>query len=141
MIPKMGCDQPGWFIDTTHDGGVTPWAKDDDDEDCNIFPTKEMAQGYAAAFHFMLNIRMQEGSGVKDIDGNGYMCYTHQAGEMLGHDLQFIFTNTEDYSLTPPFPTEKLLEKAIENCGGKEHVLSIMKFLAGVSKNVLTKGE
>ena len=101
-------------------------------EDNNIFPTRKMAEGYAKAFHMMLMLRKQPGSGTTDNNGCGY----YIAVDLRGTTLSFYPVNVggivECFSLAPPFPNKELLRNAVEAVGGERAVIEVMKFLANV---------
>jgi hypothetical protein len=96
-----------------------------EEDDQNIFPDKETAEGYADALRVMTELRRCEGSGIRDVNGDG-------DGFMVGEDGFVDNCYSANYfALCPPFSTEELLQAAVEKVG-MERISNAYKFLAGV---------
>ena len=130
MIPEMEECEEGWAIHAYLDRDVLESSKYNDDN--NIFPTEEMAEGYAKAFHMLVMLRKQLGSGMTDEDGAGWFVDVYN--DNLRLDVCYVDESPEAFSLVPPFPTDELLRNAIEAVGGEQAVIEVMKFLANVKE-------
>lgn len=123
-------DEYGYCVGAFLNGKIGQSEKANEN-DYNAFKEEHVAQGFANAFHVMIALRQCEGAGEVGEEGKGWF--------MSSADMKVWGNPTYDsyfyyYTLVPPFPSEDLLNKAIESVG-KEKILQAHEFLATGKSN------
>ena len=127
---ELGQGEDGYSIDPYLSGDI-----DDSHRnfavDHNAFKEQHVAQGFANAFHVMVALRQCEGAGDVGDDDKGWLMGADE-DNMWGYPTEA--SETYYFALCPPFPSEALLNKAIEAVG-KEKLLQAYEFLATGNSN------
>lgn len=112
-----------YFVNSCIDGGVLGFVERKSLRDFNAFKTEETAKGFANAFHVMIALRQCEGAGETDKDDEGfYLTQDGYSGITTSEDW-------ESFCVCPPFPSEELLMKAVEEVG-EDKIIAAYEFLA-----------
>ena len=93
---------------------------------CLAFRTHEQAAAVADAFCVLMELRNQEGAGLVNVNGDGYV-YEIYDGEFL-YDYWCPLAKS---FICPPFPSRELCERAVNNVG-RERVERCLKLFAMV---------